>query len=204
MFNFSDLAKEKIRLMLKDKDPKEWGVRLRYDGGAQVDITPSALKDMKPEDTVLIFKKKKLFIEVEDFKAILPKAAEFQLEGASVDYVDGGILRGVFEVSRPQEEAKVSGLDLSNPQVKKIYELLKNEINPAIAMHGGYAELLDVKNNTVYLRLGGGCHGCGMADVTLRQGIEIRIKEEVPEIEAVIDQTNHAGGTNPYYQSNQF
>jgi Fe-S cluster biogenesis protein NfuA len=61
-------------------------------------------------------------------------------------------------------------------------------------------ELLDVQGDTVFLRLGGGCQGCGMVDVTLKQGIEVIIKEELPEIARVIDQTDHAGGSNPYYQ----
>jgi Fe/S biogenesis protein NfuA len=118
-----------------------------------------------------------------------------------VDYIDGGILRGVFEVTHKKDTSQPSsGLDPSNPQVKKIQDLLTREINPAIASHGGFAELLGVKDNQVYLRLAGGCQGCGMADVTLKQGIELRIKEEVPEIVDVIDQTNHAGGTNPYFQ----
>ena len=79
-------------------------------------------------------------------------------------------------------------------------ELLDREINPAIAAHGGWIQLLDVKDDVVYISMGGGCHGCGMADVTLRQGVEVRIKETVPDIRAVVDTTDHAGGTNPYYR----
>ncbi len=82
-------------------------------------------------------------------------------------------------------------------QVKKIIDEM---INPAIASHGGFVEVLDVKENVVYLMLGGGCQGCGMVNVTLKQGIEATLKEEIPQIAGVIDQTDHAGGTNPYYQ----
>jgi Fe/S biogenesis protein NfuA len=60
-----------------------------------------------------------------------------------------------------------------------------------------------VRDNKVYVRFGGGCQGCGMADVTLKQGIEAMIKEEIPEITAVLDTTDHAAGTNPYYQPGQ-
>jgi Fe/S biogenesis protein NfuA len=91
-------------------------------------------------------------------------------------------------------------LDLGDPKVKKIYDVLENEINPALASHGGVAELLGFKDNVVYLQLGGGCQGCGMADVTLKSGIEMRLKEEVPEILRIVDQTDHAHGTNPYFQ----
>ena len=78
-------------------------------------------------------------------------------------------------------------------------ELFAREINPAIAAHGGFVELLDVKGNEVYLRLGGGCQGCGMADVTLKQGIEASIRRVVPEVGAIMDTTDHAAGRNPYY-----
>jgi Fe/S biogenesis protein NfuA len=81
----------------------------------------------------------------------------------------------------------------------RVQELLDTAINPAVAGHGGYIELLDVKENTVYLRMGGGCQGCGAADVTLKAGIERMIFEEVPEVTEVLDTTDHASGSNPYY-----
>jgi Fe/S biogenesis protein NfuA len=82
---------------------------------------------------------------------------------------------------------------------EKVQELLDTSINPAVAGHGGYIELLDVKDNTVYLRMTGGCQGCGAADVTLKAGIERLLKEEIPEIQEILDTTDHAAGTNPYY-----
>jgi Fe/S biogenesis protein NfuA len=81
----------------------------------------------------------------------------------------------------------------------KVQELLESTINPAVAGHGGFVELIDVKDNKVYLQLGGGCQGCGAADITLKSGIERLIKEELPEIEEVLDTTDHASGSNPYY-----
>jgi len=91
--------------------------------------------------------------------------------------------------------------ELDQEQVKaKVQKILDEMINPAVAGHGGFVELLDVKDNQVYLMLGGGCQGCGMVNVTLKQGIEVALKEEIPQIAGVIDQTDHAGGTNPYYQ----
>jgi Fe/S biogenesis protein NfuA len=81
----------------------------------------------------------------------------------------------------------------------RVQELIDTSINPAVAGHGGYIELLDVKDNTVYLRMGGGCQGCGAADVTLKAGIERMIFEEVPEVTEVLDVTDHGSGSNPYY-----
>ncbi len=81
----------------------------------------------------------------------------------------------------------------------KIQDLLDSSINPAVAGHGGYVQLIDVKESVVYLQMGGGCQGCGMADVTLKSGIERMIKEEIPEVAEVLDTTDHASGQNPYY-----
>jgi Fe/S biogenesis protein NfuA len=81
----------------------------------------------------------------------------------------------------------------------RVQELIDTSINPAVAGHGGYVELIDVQDNRVYLQMGGGCQGCGAADITLKAGIERLIKEEIPEVEEVLDTTDHASGVNPYY-----
>ena len=90
---------------------------------------------------------------------------------------------------------------LETDEGRAILQVLDERINPSIASHGGHISLIDVKDNNVYVRLEGGCQGCGMADVTLKQGIEVMIKEAIPEIEEVIDVTDHANGRNPYYQA---
>ena len=114
------------------------------------------------------------------------------LDGASIDYVDG-----------PQG----SGFKIDNPNplwrdeaARAVQAVLDQDINPAVAAHGGWVTLLEVKDNVAYIQLGGGCQGCGMVDVTLNQGIEVRIREAVPAIREIIDSTDHAGGKNPYYQ----
>jgi Fe/S biogenesis protein NfuA len=81
----------------------------------------------------------------------------------------------------------------------RVQELIETMINPAVAGHGGFVELIDVTDNRVYLQMGGGCQGCGAADVTLKSGIERLIKEEIPEVTEVLDTTDHASGQNPYY-----
>ena len=90
-------------------------------------------------------------------------------------------------------------LDPDDPEVASIKALLDERINPGVEAHGGYISLIDVKDHTAFIRLEGGCQGCGMADVTLKQGIERMILEAVPTITAVLDSTDHASGTNPYY-----
>ena len=78
---------------------------------------------------------------------------------------------------------------------------LDEKINPGVAAHGGRISLIDVKDKAGFVQLEGGCQGCGMAEVTLKQGIEVAIKEAVPEIEEILDVTEHADGRNPYYQA---
>jgi len=87
------------------------------------------------------------------------------------------------------------GADLKS----RVQELIDTTINPAVAGHGGYVELIDVQDKRVYLQMGGGCQGCGAADITLKSGIERLIKEELPEVSEVLDTTDHSSGTNPYY-----
>ena len=91
--------------------------------------------------------------------------------------------------------------DLTGDVAQRVLQVLDYEINPAIAAHGGHADLVAVEDDTAYLRLSGGCAGCGMAAVTLSQGIEVAIRESVPEIANIVDVTDHASGTNPFYEA---
>lgn len=101
----------------------------------------------------------------------------------------------------PADESAQSDVERSEDRQirEKIEYLLETAINPAVAAHGGVVSLLGVKDNMVYLQMGGGCQGCGMADVTLKQGIEMMIREELPELVDIIDVTDHAAGQNPYF-----
>jgi Fe/S biogenesis protein NfuA len=90
--------------------------------------------------------------------------------------------------------------DLSGDVAQRVIQVIDAQVNPAIAAHGGHAELVAVEEDAAYVRLGGGCQGCGMATVTLGEGIEVAITEAVPEIARVVDVTDHAVGTNPYFE----
>lgn len=94
--------------------------------------------------------------------------------------------------------------DLEGPLVEQVNHVLETQINPAIASHGGGARLVSIdEDNVVYLELLGGCQGCGLASVTLKQGIERTLMEAIPEIAGVEDATDHAHGENPYYQQSK-
>ena len=103
------------------------------------------------------------------------------------------------EVQSFEEHERLQKPEMNTPEALIIRELLSTQINPSVAEHGGHIALIDVQPDTVYIRLEGGCQGCGMADVTLKNGIETAIKQAVPAITAVLDVTDHDGGNNPYY-----
>jgi Fe-S cluster biogenesis protein NfuA len=81
----------------------------------------------------------------------------------------------------------------------RVQQVLDSEINPSVASHGGVVRLIDVKDNSVYIQMGGGCQGCGQADVTLKFGIETAIRAAVDGVGDILDVTDHASGRNPYY-----
>jgi Fe/S biogenesis protein NfuA len=136
-----------------------------------------------PSDTVL---------DLGDFQVFVDSESTPQIGGATVDYVEE-LMGGGFQIHNPNPL-------WSDPVAQGVQELIDTRINPSVRQHGGFVTLIDVKDNQVYVQLGGGCQGCGMVDVTLRQGIEALIRQEYPQIEAVVDTTDHRGGTNPYYQ----
>ncbi len=190
MLNFSDEAKKRFQELIKDKDLNVYGVRLPANDGAYFDLDWVHLGEVKPEET---------FTEVGGVMFIFEKAVKAQAENARIEYVPGGILPGRFQLLFPEEQA-VAGPDFKDPTVQKIQEILNNEINPAIASHGGVARIYDFQEGVLYLQFGGGCHGCGMVDATLKQGIEVRLKEAIPELVGIRDATDHSTGANPYFQ----
>jgi Fe-S cluster biogenesis protein NfuA len=112
----------------------------------------------------------------------------------------GNVIRKHLTSGEPiVAESYFENLPSENDLKWAIGDLLAREINPAVAVHGGWVELIEVKRNNVYLRLGGGCQGCGAADVTLKQGIEKAIRSLAPSVGEILDTTDHAAGRNPYY-----
>ncbi|MFQ5555234.1 MAG: NifU family protein [Acidimicrobiia bacterium] len=90
-------------------------------------------------------------------------------------------------------------LELEGTVEQRIDQLLSQQINPAIAGHGGFVRLMAVNGSTAHLEMGGGCQGCGLAAMTLRQGIESAILHHIPEIKEIVDATDHSAGEDPYY-----
>jgi Fe/S biogenesis protein NfuA len=126
------------------------------------------------------------------FEVLVDEASVENLEGTTIDFVESPQGAG-FKIDNPNPLWR-------DPDAQTVQKILDDEINPAVAQHGGFVTLLDVRDGTAFIQMGGGCQGCGMVDVTLKQGIEVRIREAVPTIKEIVDSTDHAGGRNPYYR----
>lgn len=138
-----------------------------------------------------------LALDCQRFTLYVDQASQASLEGAVIDFErspTGGelsIRAPGLKGRRPADEA---------PLEERVEWVLQSRINPMVASHGGRVALVEVtEQRDVVLQFGGGCHGCGMVDVTLKQGIETTMKQELPEIGRVIDATDHSSGENPYY-----
>ena len=126
----------------------------------------------------------------EDITFVAPRVISRHVVGARVD---ADPMSGALELQTDYDPD-------SDPLASAVQRLLDEEINPAVAAHGGYIGLLDIADGVAYVQMGGGCQGCGLAEVTLSQGVRTAILERFEQLHDVVDTTDHAQGTNPYYQ----
>ena len=147
-------------------------------------------------------------IDLGDLTVVVPADSVRGLTGATLD-VSRDLLNPGLTLDNPNRPTAPAGaqspamedapLDLEGTVAERVTQVLEQRINPAIAGHGGRADLVSVDGGVVSLRLSGGCQGCGMAAATLRNGIEVRLREAIPEITDIVDVTDHAAGDDPYY-----
>jgi Fe/S biogenesis protein NfuA len=179
----TEAAKDRILQVMESKGLTGHSLRVSIQGrgptGFQYGMTFEGPEGTQPEDTV---------VDAGAFNILIDPNALRHAQGSHIDFNEGS-----FQIDNPNPM-------WDDPRAQTVQELLDSQINPAVARHGGFVQLMDVQDDTVYVLLGGGCQGCGMVDVTLKQGIEVLIKEALPDIERVVDTTDHAGGTNPYYE----
>ena len=190
MITVTELARTKILKLMAAEGRQNLSLRFAIDGrgpgGFRYRLGFVDASDRRADDTVVAGGGFDLFVDA---------ASAPQLSGVSIDFVDG-LAESGFKIENPNSI-------WSDPQAAEVQRVLDREINPAIASHGGFVELLEVKDGVAYVAMHGGCQGCGMADVTLRQGVEARIRAGVPEIRGVVDTTAHHEGANPYYAPTQ-
>lgn len=168
-------------------------VHLGGAGGGQSEFKFVELDTKAEDDTVL---------EMGPFPMYLDEQAVVALTGAEVDYDEQKYATGFhIEYENPLESYLTSRRKDwgDDPLANKVQQVVDEQINPGVAGHGGWVLLLDVKEDTAYIEMGGGCRGCAISQMTLKDGIERIITQEVPEITKVLDATDHASGENPYY-----
>jgi Fe/S biogenesis protein NfuA len=187
MITVTEIAKEKVLELMASKGRDDLALRIairgRGPGGFMYQLQFVPDSSMQDGDYVHEDAELKVFVD----PLTLP-----DLEGATLDFVDEIVERG-FKIENPNPLWR-------DPLANSVQEVLDSQINPAVAGHGGFVSLLDVRDNVAYIAFGGGCQGCGLADVTLKQGVDVMIREAIPSIRQVVDTTDHAAGTNPYYQ----
>ena len=216
MLAITERAIEKVKgFRAQSEDPESqalWVEVSGVSGGEYVyKISLNALHAARPDDVVQ---------RHGDLAIVAPGSSVEKLRGATIDRSEGLEQSGLALVNpnKPPAPAELPMMsppiaqpasppidapapaDLSGDVAQRVIQVIDREVNPAIAAHGGSAELVAVEEDIAYLRLGGGCQGCGMATVTLGQGIEVAITGAVPEIARVVDVTDHAVGTNPYFE----
>lgn len=136
-------------------------------------------------------------LSFDGFDLYVAAASRHWLEGAEIDFEREGT-GGQLSIKAPGIKGNAPGDDATLAQ--RVAWVVENEINPMLASHGGRVALVDITEKTeVVLQFGGGCHGCGMVDVTLKEGIEKTLVKHFPQISGIVDATDHNSGENPYY-----
>jgi Fe/S biogenesis protein NfuA len=190
MLTITESAKRKILSVIQAQGKPGDGLRIaivgRSSAGFTYDMHLIEEGEAEAEDIV---------VDTGDFPVIIDSGSASHMQDVIIDYVED-LQQSGFRIGNPNSV-------WADPQAVAIQELLDTQINPGVATHGGHVELMDVQDNVVYIRFGGGCQGCGMVSVTLNQGVEQAIREAFPEIREIVDVTDHAAGTNPYYQSSK-
>jgi Fe/S biogenesis protein NfuA len=207
ILNVTENARQKVlRVRAAENEPEKLALWLEIAGVAngkyKYDMYFQPIDYAGPTDVVQ---------RHDDLSVVIPAFSIDKVRGATLDVagdpVEGGLVLDNPNSPSPAVGAAGAGAagrppaDLTGDVAQRVLQVLDAQINPSIAAHGGRAELVAVEDNTAFLRLSGGCQGCGMASVTLSQGIEVVIKEQVPEITRVVDVTDHASGENPYFEA---
>ena len=191
MIDISESAQAHFRKLIEREAVPGMGVRLaaKDAGTAMADVR---LEFAEPGD----LRGDEWAIDCEGFTLWLDADSAPYLDGARIDYATQAT-GGQLQIRAPKIKGEAPGESAS--LVERVRWLIEHEINPQLASHGGHVALQEVTaDGVVVLRFGGGCHGCGMADVTLKQGIEKTLLEKVPGVTAVRDATDHDSGTAPY------
>lgn len=195
LVRFSDKAREMVLTFIGDEDEgQDYYVRVAVESPSPLDprYSIALVEPEEVDDGDRIF-------DAGGFKVAVDSESAGLLEGARVEWVETLNETG-FKVENPNLEP-IGSQPLEGPLAERVQTVIEKEINPAVASHGGEIGLVEVREEVAYIRMSGGCQGCGMARVTLKQGVERMLREAVPEIQGIVDVTDHSAGSNPYYES---
>lgn len=180
-----------------EDDPETLGLRVKIVGVSgpefAYDLAFESLSDA--EEGELVY-------EVgEGLTIMVPGDSIINLTGATLD-LPSNPMQGGLVIRNPNRPNPLDGQDieLTGTPAEKLQQLLDRHINPSLAAHGGYAELVKMEDTVAHILMGGGCQGCAMSAATLRQGIEVMIAEAIPEITEIVDVTDHEAGENPFFE----
>lgn len=196
-FSVTPPALEKIlELRESEVDGEQLALRIEVTGAQGVDYTYDLAFELLAEADASDVP----FSVGDGLTVLIPDRDVAKLDAASLDLPSNPNQPGLVlrNPNRPDLGPNAQ-LDLDGSVEDNVREVLTKRINPSIAAHGGFAELVSVEGDTVVVKLGGGCQGCGMANATVTAGIERTLRELIPEIERVVDLTDHASGENPYF-----
>ncbi len=188
---FTDRAQEMVRSFLDQSEGELQALRIQVNGGSPIapsfELTLVSDEDRDPED-----------VEVDGggFQVLLDPRSADRLEGASVDFVQR-VNESGFEITPDASRNGVAAP--TGALAERVQSILDQQVNPSIASHGGRIDLVDVDGTEISMVMSGGCQGCAMSRMTLRQGVEKMIKQAIPEITAIHDVTDHSSGENPYF-----
>ncbi|WP_419855599.1 NifU family protein [Candidatus Poriferisodalis sp.] len=196
-FDVTPAALEKVvELRDSEVDGDQLALRIEVTGAQGVDYTYDLAFELLAEADAADVP----FAVGGGLTVLIPDRDVGKLDGASLDLPSNPNQPGLVlrNPNRPDLGPNAQ-LDLDGSVEDNVREVLTKRINPSIAAHGGFAELVSVEGDTVVVKLGGGCQGCGMANATVTAGIERTLRELIPEVERVVDLTDHASGENPYF-----
>lgn len=201
MIQLSDQARAKIDLLVDAGAVRDPALRIALAAGGEGERSPL---DREYEITLVEREDKQkteIAINLDGIRVLLNLDTSNLLSGARIDWSDAD---GGFRVEVPRPAARpapvsVGGGGAWGPLAEKVQTVFDTLVNPRIAAHGGAVELVDVADDVIYVRMTGGCQGCAASALTLRQGIERMVREEIPEVRDIVDLTDHDAGANPYY-----
>ncbi len=193
MIKLTDEARKVVRSYMDKGDGEFTALRISISGGTP--LSPEFELTLVGPDDIRESEKE---VDVDDLTIVVEEGSVSRLEGATVDFVQR-VNESGFEVSLA-ETAKAPAPVLEGPLAERVKTVLDTEINPAIASHGGSITLVGVEGTEIYLEMGGGCQGCAMSRMTLRQGVERMVRQAVPEVTVIHDVTDHSSGENPFFE----